>query len=106
MIIQEWLEQSKNDYSYDKSGTSAIVIVVVCVDDILLTGSGLKIGRSNRAITMTQCKYTSELIQDSGILQSTIKHKVPQTPLPLHCKLVPNDTPGLKDPETGLWLES
>ncbi|GAA0148478.1 hypothetical protein LIER_43006 [Lithospermum erythrorhizon] len=108
-------------------GTSGIVIATVFVDDILLTCSDLKaiqdhkahlhaqfnikdldplhyflgfdIGRSNGAITMTQCKYTSELIQDSGILHSTIKHKVPQTPLPLHCKMVSSVRPALKDPE-------
>ncbi|GAA0171263.1 transmembrane signal receptor [Lithospermum erythrorhizon] len=48
---------------------------------------------------MTQCKYTSELLQASGLFTSDTKYKIPGTPLPLHCKLLLQDSALLANPE-------
>ncbi|GAA0185381.1 transmembrane signal receptor [Lithospermum erythrorhizon] len=80
---------------------TGMVIVAVYVDDILLTSFflGFDVGQSNGALTMSQCKFTAELIQDSDILDEPFPCKPPQTPMPLNCKLLPDEGELLLNPE-------
>ncbi|GAA0138428.1 transmembrane signal receptor [Lithospermum erythrorhizon] len=59
---------------------------------------GFEIGRSDAGVTMSQRKFATELIHDSGIrhIQSSKQHV---TPLPLNLKLVPDDGELLDDAE-------
>ncbi|GAA0159375.1 transmembrane signal receptor [Lithospermum erythrorhizon] len=52
---------------------------------------GFEIGRLNGFLTLSQCKFTTELIRYSGILESPNLLQHPATPLPLHLKLNPDD---------------
>lgn len=108
-------QQSKIDYSLflNKSSTS-ITIIVVYVDDILITGLdqrefqhvkhhhdsyfgikdlgklhyflGLEVSYLPEGIVLSQKRFTAEL-KDSGLQDS----KPTATPLPLNCKLMPNE---------------
>jgi len=115
--------QSKNDYSLFLNKTSTnITIIAVYVDDILLTGSdykeiqhiksclnakfgikdlgklhyflGLEISQTQAGVLLSQQKFTTELRRDYGFSIKT--HAA--TPLPLSCKLLPDEGPLLDDP--------
>lgn len=119
--------QSKNDYSlFIKNSTTGMVIVAVYVDDIIVTGSdqpaitalkdhlhklfsikdlgrlhfflGIEVTYLKNSVALTQKKFTTELLADSGLVfSSDIKH--PLTPLPLNTKLLQNQGPPLPNPE-------
>ncbi|GAA0156095.1 transmembrane signal receptor [Lithospermum erythrorhizon] len=122
-LKQAWLETS-----FETMHTSVgIVITVVYVDDLLVTGSdsaaiealkvtlhkqfsikdlgnlhyflGFEIGKVNGSLTMSQCKFTNELIRDSGILNGEQPVKAPLSPLPLNFKLSPGEGALLEDAE-------
>ena len=116
-------QQSKNDYSLflNKSSTH-ITLVAIYVDDILITGSdqaeithvkhylnqcfdikdlgqlqyflGLEFSYIPEGIILSQRKFTTDLIKDSGLTYS----KPATTPLPLNCKLRPEEGELLPDP--------
>uniref|UniRef100_A0A803M681 Reverse transcriptase Ty1/copia-type domain-containing protein n=1 Tax=Chenopodium quinoa TaxID=63459 RepID=A0A803M681_CHEQI len=114
--------QSKNDYSlFIKSNNHHFIIAVVYVDDIVITGSdvlqitslkqhlhdvfsikdlgvlsyflGMEIGYNNHCITLSQAKFTREILE-SGLNP----FKSFATPLPLHLKLNSDDRDVLDDP--------
>ena len=107
--------QSKNDYSFFiKKNNDLVTFVAVYVDDIVLTGDdtpsiialkthhhnvfsikvlghltfflGIENGYLPQGITMTQSKFTKELLSESG------------TPLPINLKLKQDDSPPFHDP--------
>ena len=116
-------QQSKYDYSLfiNKSSTD-ITIVAVYVDDIMVTGSnfsevihlkqhlnalfgikdlgqlhyflGLEVIHTAEGIILSQRKFTNELLKECGPLPNTAV----STPLPLNCKLSPDDGEPLPDP--------
>ena len=115
--------QSKNDYSlFLKSSSSHLTIVAVYVDDILMKGSnqadiqllkhhlhaafgikdlgllhyflGFEISHHNQGITITQRKFTQDLLKQSGLLHA----KPVATPLPLNCKMTSTEGVPLEDP--------
>ncbi|KAL2921578.1 Retrovirus-related Pol polyprotein from transposon TNT 1-94 [Bienertia sinuspersici] len=118
-------EQSKNDYSLfiKKRGTD-ITIAAVYVDDVIVTGSnteaiqnlkdhlhktfsikdlgylnyllGLEVGYVPKGITLTQCKFTKELLKESGITE----FKPAVTPLPVNLKLQAEEGDLCSDPAT------
>jgi len=105
----------------NKTSTN-ITIIAVYVDDILLTGSdiqeiqhvkhclnqkfgikdlgslhyflGLQVQSTSQGIILSQHKFTKDLLRDCGF---PIKRTV-STPLPLHCKLSPDEGVLLDDP--------
>ena len=116
-------QQSKNDYSlFLNKSLTRITIVVVYVDDILIIGSntvetyhvkrplhtlfgikdlgnlhyflGLEVSYVDEGIILSQRKFTTDLLKDSGLNCS--RHA--STPLPLNCKLDPNQGDLLLDP--------
>jgi len=115
--------QSKNDYSlFLHSSSQHLTIVAVYVDDIFVTGFdataiqllkhnphaaigikdlgllhyflGFEISHVPDGITLTQRKFTLDLLKQSGFLDA----KPTATPLPLNCKLVPDEGIPLEDP--------
>ena len=122
-LISLGYQQSKNDYSLflNKSSTD-ITIIAVYVDDILITGSnsheilhvknkldtlfgikdlgqlhyflGLEVSYTPAGIVLSQKKFTTELLKDSGLSIT----KTAATPLPLNCKLEPTKGELLPDP--------
>jgi len=115
--------QSKSDYSlFIQLSSAHLTVVAVYVDDILITGSdptaiqqlkqnlhstfgikdlgflhyflGFEVSRSPDGFTLTQRKFTQDLLKQSGHLHS----KSTATPLPLNCKLLPTDGVPLPDP--------
>lgn len=121
-LKQRGFEQSKNDYSlFIKRRDNLITVAAVYVDDILLTGSdleeisllkshlhqtftikdlgelnyflGMEVTHCPEGIAVTQKKFTTELLQDSGFLHC----KPACTPLPLHLKLQPDSGSPLPD---------
>lgn len=115
--------QLKNDYSlFTKNEDDKITILAVYVDDILITGSseqeiitvkqylyssftikdlgalhyflGIEVSYSDQGMTLTQQKYSKDLLQESGV---TSFHKV-ATPLPKHLKLFTNEGDLFHDP--------
>ena len=114
--------KSKNDYSLFTNVGEHITILVVYVDDILIIGSdehevivvkqdlhnsftikdlgafhyclGIEISYSDKAMNLTQHKYSKELLQESGI---TSFHIV-VTPLPINLKLLKNEGKLFSDP--------
>ena len=116
--------QSKNDYSlFIKRNQNQIIIVVVYVDEILVTGSdlheinrlkkhldtiftikdlgilhyflGIEVNYIPKGIVLTQSKFAKELLKESGI--STFKKVV--TPLPMNFKLSTSEGNLLEDPK-------
>ena len=116
-------EQSKNDYSlFLKKDHHDITIVVVYVDDILLTRSipyeiskpktylnnaftikdlgflhyflGIEISHTESGMILTQQKYTKELLKESGI--QNFKKAI--SPLPINLKLRADEGDLLPDP--------
>ena len=117
------LVQSENDYSLflNKASTN-ITVLAVYVDDILLTGSGckeiqhvkqcldekfgikdlgclhyflgLEVQHTPHGVILSQQKFTEELLRDCGF---PIKRQA-STPLPLNCKLLPEEGTLLADP--------
>ena len=117
--------QSKNDYSlFLKQTQQYLTVVAVYVDDILLTGSnpeeiqalklnlhvafgikdlgllnyflGFEISHLPNGITLTQRKFTRDLLKDSGYNDA----KPTATPLPINCKLLADTRVLLTDPTT------
>ncbi|KAL2941800.1 Retrovirus-related Pol polyprotein from transposon TNT 1-94 [Bienertia sinuspersici] len=115
--------QSKNDYSlFLKYNGSLVTILAVYVDDIVLTGDdyqnilaikhhldlvfsikdlgfmgyflGIEIGYLPQGITMTQKKFTSELLQS----YAPADHKPVVTPLPINLKLSASEGDLFDDP--------
>ncbi|KAL2232264.1 UNVERIFIED_CONTAM: Retrovirus-related Pol polyprotein from transposon RE1 [Sesamum indicum] len=115
--------QSLNDYClFVKGSNSSLVIVLVYVDDLLITGPsesliaevkkflddafsikdlgyakyflGLEIARSPAGTWITQHKYVRDLLADTGLDQC----KPAPTPLPLGLKLCSQSSPKLEDP--------
>ena len=115
-------QQSKNDYSLfiNKSSTD-ITIAAVYIDDIMLTGSnpaeiehvkqhlhkcfgikdlgrlhyflGMEVSYLPEGVVLSRKKFTTELLHDSHLSNS----KATSTPLPLHCKLSPEEGDLLQD---------
>ena len=114
--------QSKNDYSlFLNKNSTHTTLLAVYVGDILLTGShyeeiqhvkqhlndifgikdlgklhyflGLEVTQAEQGVLLSQRKFTRELIRDCGF---PLKHKV-STPLPLNCKLSPDEGTLLED---------
>lgn len=115
--------QSKDDYSlFIKQTANYIIIVAIYVDDIIITGNdlqqisflkshlhntftikdlgvlnyflGMEIGYEDKAVTMSQAKFTRELLEMCGI--SSYKPVV--TLFPFHLKLEATDGDLLTDP--------
>lgn len=115
--------QTKNDYSlFLKSTGPHFTIVAVYVDDILVTGSnpnetavlknhlhstfgikdlgqlhyflGFEVTYLPEGISLSQRKFTQDLLLEIGFATA----KGVATPLPLHCKLTPNEGELLQDP--------
>ena len=124
-LISLGFVQSKNDYSLFLNKTSTnITILAVYVDDILLTGSdskeiqhvkqclnekfgikdlgslhfflGLEVQHTPLGVILSQQKFTRELLRDCGF---PIKRQA-STPLPLNCRLLPEEGSLLDDPTT------
>lgn len=102
---------------------SSITLAAVYVDDIILTGDnpaiitdlkhhlhtvftikdlghlkfylGIEVNYLPTGITMTQHKFSQELLRDSGV--STFKHAL--TPLPLNLKLQKANSPPFSNPQ-------
>lgn len=124
-LTQQNFQQSKYDYSLfiNKSG-SDITIMVVYVDDILITGTniqtiealkshlhttfsikdlgslhyflGMEASYSDKGIILTQEKFTKDLLQNSGL--TDLKRVL--TPLPSNLKLSASDGTPMPDPTT------
>lgn len=123
LLLQLGYTQSKNDYSLfiERSGQD-ITLAAEYVDDILLTSScqseiislkqrlhsafgikdlghlhyflGFEVGYLPTGISLTQTKFTKELLENSGFnLQKTTS-----TPLPINCKLMADLGDLLPDP--------
>lgn len=115
-------KQSKNDYSlFLKTTPAKLTILVVYVDDILITSSdpdeitnfkthlntvygikdlgflhyflGLEASHSSDRIILTQRKFTQDLLSDYG----NASLKPVSTPLPLNLKLLPDQGEPLSD---------
>ena len=115
--------QSKNDYSvFLNKSTSHITVIAVYVDDILITGSdheeikhvkhclnhkfgikdlgklhcflGQEVNHTSQGILLSQQKFSRELLKDC--VYSFKKPTI--TPLPLNCKLLPDEGQLLEDP--------
>ncbi|XP_056685162.1 uncharacterized mitochondrial protein AtMg00810-like [Spinacia oleracea] len=117
-------EQSKNDDSlFIKRSGSDITLAAVYVDDMILTGTdhkvisdlkshlhktfsikdlgilhyflGIEVGYSSDGRTLTQGKFTNELLHDSGLED----FKPVATPLPLHLKFSLDEGELFAEPE-------
>ncbi|KAL8120925.1 hypothetical protein AgCh_017922 [Apium graveolens] len=97
--------QSKNDYSlFTKRSGTDITIAAVYVDDIIITGTNLDAITAFKehlhkyfesGITLTQAKFTRELLADTGLSS----FKTVATPLPLNLKLSADSGDFYADPE-------
>ncbi|KAL8154536.1 hypothetical protein AgCh_000052 [Apium graveolens] len=114
--------QSKNDYSlFIKQNAGKSTVIVVYVDDIILTGDdlleikdlkqhldnvfsikdlgklsfflGIEIGYHEDGITLTQKKFTKELLDTAGVLKGKSV-----TPLPINLKLQAEEGEAYADP--------
>ena len=122
-IQQAGFQQSKADYSlFTKTCGSSFTVVLIYVDDILLTGNnlqemehlksvllkkfrikdlgnlkyflGLEFSRSKKGIFVSQRKYSLDILQDAGLSGAK-----PETfPMEQHLKLTPDDGELLHDP--------
>ena len=115
--------QSKNDYSlFLKGSEHTLVIVIVYVDDIIITGEdvpsilqlkqhlhdtfsikdlgqlhfflGIEVSHLKNGIVLTQRKFTREMLTESGLDVS----KQAKTPFPLHLKLHSDEGDFYSDP--------
>ncbi|XP_057543379.1 uncharacterized mitochondrial protein AtMg00810-like [Amaranthus tricolor] len=115
--------QSKNDHSlFIRKKASMAIIAAVYVDDIVLTGTdqlgihnlknhlhqvfgikdlgllhyflGFEVGYTTEGISLTQQKFTKEILTEANI--TTAKRVV--TPLPLHLKLSATEGPDFDNP--------
>ena len=122
-LISLGYQQSKNDYSlFINKLCTNITLIVVYVDDILITGSnqaevehvkqhvhncfgikdlgrlhyflGLEVSYISEGIILSYKKFTTEMLKDSGLLDL----KPVSTPLPLNYKLNPEEGDLLSDP--------
>ena len=122
-LISLGYTQSKNDYFLflNKSSTK-LTIIAVYVDDILITGSdleeiqhvkeclntkfeikdlvqlhyflGLEVTQTPQGVLLSRQKFTRELLRDCGLI---LKRQT-STPLPVNCKLTPDEGNLLEDP--------
>ncbi|XP_021717909.1 uncharacterized protein LOC110685690 [Chenopodium quinoa] len=88
--------QSKNDYSLFVKSTNHHLTIAVVIKDlgVLSYFLGMEIGYDNHCITLSQAKFTREILEESGIKL----FKSVATPLPLHLKLNSDDGDVLDDP--------
>jgi hypothetical protein len=123
-VVSHGMTRSQADHSvFFKKTTRGIVILVVYVDDIVITGSdgvgieilirhlcssfltkdlgklryflGIEVARSKAGISLSQRKYTLDLLKDTGYLGS----KPVATPMDTNLKLMPEDGELVDDPE-------
>ncbi|XP_019105475.2 uncharacterized mitochondrial protein AtMg00810-like [Beta vulgaris subsp. vulgaris] len=122
-LLSQGFLQSKNDYSlFIKKESADITILVVYVDDIIITGTnlatidslkaylhttfsikdlgklhyflGIEVLTTSDGFILSQHKFTKELLQDSGL---TFQKKT-STPLPTHVKLLVDEGELYHDP--------
>uniref|UniRef100_A0A2N9HRI1 Reverse transcriptase Ty1/copia-type domain-containing protein n=1 Tax=Fagus sylvatica TaxID=28930 RepID=A0A2N9HRI1_FAGSY len=124
-VVSHGMTRSQADHSvFFKKTRTGIVILVVYVDDIVITGSdkegiqilinhlsssfltkdlgklryflGIEVARSKAGISLSQRKYTLDILQDTGYLGS----KPVATPMEPNLKLMPDEGDFVDDPDT------
>jgi transposase InsO family protein len=124
-VVSHGMTRSQADHSvFFKKTRTGIVILVVYVDDIVITGSdkegiqilinhlsssfltknlgklryflGIEVARSKAGISLSQRKYTLDILQDTGYLGS----KPVATPIEPNLKLMPDEGDFVDDPDT------
>jgi hypothetical protein len=124
-VVSHGMTRSQADHSvFFKKTRTGIVILVVYVDDIVITGSdkegiqilinhlsssfltkdlgklryflGIEVARSKAGISLSQRKYILDILQDTGYLGS----KPVATPMELNLKLMPDEGDFVDDPDT------
>jgi hypothetical protein len=124
-VASHGMTRSQADHSvFFKKTKTGIVILVVYVDDIVITGSdkegiqilinhlsssfltkylgklryflGIEVARSKAGISLSQRKYTLDILQDTGYLGS----KPVATPMESNLKLMPDEGDFIDDPDT------
>jgi hypothetical protein len=124
-VVSHGMTRSQADhFVFFKKTRTGIVILVVYVDDIVITGSdkegiqilinhlsssfltkdlgklryflGIEVARSKAGISLSQRKYTLDILQDTGYLGS----KPVATPMELNLKLMPDEGDFVDDPDT------
>uniref|UniRef100_A0A2N9GH48 Integrase catalytic domain-containing protein n=1 Tax=Fagus sylvatica TaxID=28930 RepID=A0A2N9GH48_FAGSY len=124
-VVSHGMTRSQADHSvFFKKTKIGIVILVVYVDDIVITGSdkegiqilinhlsssfltkylgklryflGIEVARSKAGISLSQRKYTLDILQDTGYLGS----KPVATPMESNLKLMPDEGDFIDDPDT------
>jgi hypothetical protein len=124
-VVSHGMTRSQADHSvFFKKTKTGIVILVVYVDDIIITGSdkegiqilinhlsssfltkylgklryflGIEVARSKAGISLSQRKYTLDILQDTGYLGS----KPVATPMESNLKLMPDEGEFIDDPDT------
>jgi hypothetical protein len=124
-VVSHGMIRSQADHSvFFKKTRTGIVILVVYVDDIVITGSdkegiqilinhlslsfltkdlgklryflGIEVAKSKAGISLSQRKYTLDILQDTGYLGS----KTIATPMEPNLKLMPNEGDFVNDPDT------
>uniref|UniRef100_A0A2N9EUP8 Integrase catalytic domain-containing protein n=1 Tax=Fagus sylvatica TaxID=28930 RepID=A0A2N9EUP8_FAGSY len=124
-VVSHGMIRSQADHSvFFKKTKIGIVILVVYVDDIVITGSdkegiqilinhlsssfltkylgklryflGIEVARSKAGISLSQRKYTLDILQDTGYLGS----KPVATPMESNLKLMPDEGDFIDDPDT------
>uniref|UniRef100_A0A2N9GHQ2 Integrase catalytic domain-containing protein n=1 Tax=Fagus sylvatica TaxID=28930 RepID=A0A2N9GHQ2_FAGSY len=124
-VVSHGMTRSQADHSvFFKKTRTGIVILVVYVDDIVITGSdkegiqilinhlsssfltkdlgklryflGIEVARSKAGISLSQRKYTLDILQDTGYLGS----KPVATPMEPNLKLMPDEGDFIDDPDT------
>jgi uncharacterized membrane protein YgcG len=123
-VVSHGMTRSQADHSvFFKKTKIGIVILVVYVDDIVITGSdkegiqilinhlsssfltkylgklryflGIEVARSKAGISLSQRKYTLDILQDTGYLGS----KPVATPMESNLKLMPDEGDFIDDPD-------
>uniref|UniRef100_A0A2N9FGV4 Integrase catalytic domain-containing protein n=1 Tax=Fagus sylvatica TaxID=28930 RepID=A0A2N9FGV4_FAGSY len=124
-VVSHGMTCSQADHSvFFKKTRTGIVILVVYVDDIVITGSdkegiqilinhlsssfltkdlgklryflGIEVAKSKAGISLSQRKYTLDILQDTGYLGS----KPVATPMEPNLKLMPDESDFVDDPDT------